>query len=132
MSIPPIPDADSRPFWAAASERRLRIQCCTACGRYIYYPRVLCPHCHAADPVWTDVSGRGRIYSFTVARRPAAPEFQDRVPYVVALVDLEEGARMLTNIVGCAPEDVRIGRKVEVDYLELASDVTVPVFRLAG
>jgi uncharacterized OB-fold protein len=126
----PLVDADSEPFWAAAAEHSLRIPRCRSCDRHIFYPRALCPHCHSDDLEWTEVSGLGTIYSFTVARRPAGPAFADAVPYVVILVDLDEGARMMSNLVTDDVETVRIGQRVRVEFEDAGEGVALPVFRL--
>ena len=104
----PIPDADSAPYWSAAHDGRLVVQRCTAVRRPQLYPRDRCLVCRG--PVeWVEASGRGTVYSFTVIRQNYARPFRDWIPYVVALVDLEEGPRVMTNIVGCEPDAVRIG-----------------------
>jgi len=132
MSEKPLPviDAESRPFWQAARERRLAIQRCTECGRHFFYPRALCPFCHASTVEWVTASGRGTIYTFTIARRPAGPAFKADVPYVVALVELEEGPRMMTNIIGVEPESVRIGQAVKALFEDATDEVTLVKFVL--
>lgn len=127
----PVPDADSRPFWEGVANHELRIQRCRSCGRHVYYPRSICPHCHAAELDWVQASGTGVLYSYTVSRRPAGPGFAADVPYVVALVDLDEGPRMMTNLVDVPPEDVAIGQRVQVDFREMSPGLTLPVFRPA-
>lgn len=126
----PVVDPDTEPFWRAAREHRLVVKRCADCGKAHFYPRELCPHCHSDAVSWFDASGHGTIYSFTVARRPAGPAFQPDAPYVVALVDLDEGARMMTNVVGCPPDTVRIGMRVTVSYDDVTPEVTLPKFRL--
>ena len=132
MSERPLPavDDESRPYWDAAREHRLLIQRCGACGKYVFYPRAVCPHCHDATLEWVEASGRGTIHSFTVARHPAGPAFADRVPYVVVLVELEEGVRMLGNLVGGDVDSVRVGQAVRVAF-EDAGEVTLPVWEPA-
>ena len=117
----PVPDADSAEYWQAAHDGRLLVQRCTACGNAQLYPRDRCRRCRGAVE-WVEASGRGTVYSFTVIRQNYARPFRDQIPYVVALVDLEEGPRCMTNIVGCAPEDVRIGLPVRATF-EAVSDV---------
>ena len=125
----PAADADSEPFWSAARDGRLILQRCGMCESYIHYPRFLCPTCHARELEWVDAAGTGVIYSYTVSRRPPSPAFADAVPYVVALVELTEGPRLMTNIVD-APEDVWIGAPVEVIFETIDDACTLPVFRL--
>lgn len=124
----PVPDAETEPFWAAARDGRLAIQRCRACERPFVYPRSACPRCWSAELEWIDASGRGSVYSFTVIRHNDVPPFREMVPYVVALVDLEEGVRLTANIVGCRPEEVRVGMPVEVSYQRLTGEITLPQF----
>lgn len=128
----PVPSPVTQEFWRAARRHELVLQRCQACERYIYYPRALCPYCLSDDLRWTPVSGRGTVYSFTVARRPTASVFADWAPFVIAVVELDEGPRMTTNIVGCAPEEVRIGMAVEAAFEDVTDDVTLVKFRPAG
>jgi uncharacterized protein len=123
----PLIDDESRPFWGATRERRLAIQRCGACGKHVFPPRALCPHCHEATLEWVDATGRGSVYSYTVARRPAGPWFADKVPYVVAIVELDEGVRMLSNLVVGDPSSARIGQRVRVTF-EDVGEVTLPLF----
>ncbi len=127
----PVPDGDTKPFWDAAKEHRLMIQRCQDCQRTIFYPRSVCPHCMSDRIDWIQASGRGTIYSYTVVHRsPSA--FKEDVPYVVALIDLAEGVRMMSNVVECAPADVRIGAAVEVVFDDVTPEITLPKFRLAA
>ncbi len=127
----PIVDPDTAPYWDAAREHRLLIKRCADCGRCHFYPRELCPHCHSDAVAWHEARGTGSIYSFTIARRGAGPAFQADAPYVVAVVQLDEGPRMMTNIVGCPPDDVRIGQRVTVAYEDVTPEISLPKFRLA-
>lgn len=128
----PVIDPDTAPFWQAARERRLLVKYCVDCAKAHFYPRELCPHCHSDAVQWRDAKGTGSIYSFTVARRPAGPAFAADAPYVVAVVQLDEGVRMMSNIIGCAPDDVRIGQRVQVSFDEVTPEVTLPKFRLTA
>ena len=126
----PLPaiDVESSSFWQAAREHRLEIMRCRGCGKHFFYPRELCPFCHADAPERVTASGRGTIYTFTTARRPAGPAFKADVPYVVALVELEEGPRMMTNIVTKDVASVRIGQKVQAVYEAVTDEVTLVKF----
>ncbi len=128
MTERPYPDVEplTRPFWDAVREGRLDIQRCAACGRHVFYPRAVCPHCGAAHLEWVTASGRGVVYAFTVVHR-APPAFAEEAPYVVALVDLEEGARMMTRLVGVDAGDVAVGRPVK---LSISGDPPLPTFTL--
>ena len=134
LSARPRPnvDADGAPFWAAARDKQLVIQRCVDCGTLRYYPRRQCPVCWSTDPEWVPATGRGTIYTHSVVRRSPSPGFQDLVPYSVALIDLEEGVRMLSRIVDATVEDVRIGAQVEVRFEVLDDEVTLPVFALVA
>jgi uncharacterized OB-fold protein len=111
----PEVSADNRPFWDAATEDRLVLPRCRSCGSFIWYPRSFCPVCHDTDVEWYEASGRGTVYSFTVAFRGPGP-WSAHVPYVIAYVELEEGPRVLTNLVGIDPETVRIGDPVRAVF----------------
>ncbi len=125
----PAVDPDSAPYWAALIAGRLIVKTCGSCGKAHFYPRELCPHCHSDDLSWTETSGRGVIYSYTICRRPAGPAFADEVPYVVALVDLAEGPRMMSRILG-DPSAVTIGRQVGVRFERQAEDFVLPFFEM--
>ena len=127
----PLPaiDIESAPFWQAAREHRLAIMQCRLCDRHFFYPRALCPHCHSSVDGWTNVSGRGTIYSFTIARRPGGAAFKSDVPYVVALVELEEGPRLITNIVTSDVDSIRIGQKVTAVFDDVTPEVTLVKFK---
>lgn len=124
----PVLDNDSRPFWEGAKARKLMLQQCGACQRHVWYPRALCPHCHADALEWRQVSGEGTIYSYTVARRPAGPAFAEAVPYVIALIDLKEGARMMSNIVTADPDALKIGQAVKVVFEDVTDEIAFPKF----
>jgi len=126
----PVPAAspESAPFWKAAKEHRLLIPRCRRCQKFWFPPSRLCPHCLSDDAGWETVSGRGKIYSFVVFHRVYHPAFAGEVPYVVAIVELEEGPRMLTNIVGVPIDQVRCNMPVEVVFDDVSSEVAVPKF----
>lgn len=129
----PVMNEESRPFWEACREGRLMLQRCGDCGGYVYYPRALCTHCHSGKLTWEEVSGEGVIYSYTVCHRPAGPAFSGDVPYVVALIDLKEGPRMMSNIVSGdpgSPENVKIGQAVRVVFDAVTDEVTLPKFEV--
>jgi uncharacterized protein len=126
----PIPDPLTQPYWTAAKEHRLELPFCNHCSRAHFYPRSLCPHCGSDALAWSRASGRGKIYSYTLVHRAPSPAFAEKVPYAVALVEVEEGPHLMTSIVGCEPTEIRIGAAVVVDFLEV-DDYCLPVFRLA-
>jgi uncharacterized OB-fold protein len=126
--ILPRRTALSEPFWDGCRAGELRLQHCAACGRYQFYPRVVCSHCHAPGPGWRTVSGQGVIASFTVVRRGLSPAYP--APYAVALVDLAEGPRMMGSITGCEPGALCVGAPVAVRFENWGADCAVPVFHL--
>ena len=128
----PEPNAVSRPYWDAAKEHRLVLQRSRKTGRYVFYPRAVSPF--GADDTldWVDASGRGTVYSYTVARRATAPQWNGDEPYVIAIVALEEGVHMTANIIDCDPESVRIGLPVEVAFVDVTPDVTLVQWRPMG
>lgn len=130
---PPV-GAESGPFWEATRDGRLLVQWCTACDRGVFYPRAICPHCGAPHSAldWRTASGQATVYAATVEHRPAPGGFSGGEPYCVALVDLHEGVRMMTNIVGCPPDDVRSGMAVEVTWEPLSDGRNLPLFRPSG
>lgn len=124
----PIPNADSIPYWSAAREERLVIRQCKECGEKHFMPRHLCPHCWSDQLEWIDASGAGTVHSFTVIRRASDPAFADLVPYVLALIELEEGPRMMSNIVGPDALNVKIGDRVTVTFEDRGDGAKLPQF----
>jgi uncharacterized OB-fold protein len=124
---PPVTEITA-PFWESTQRKELVLQWCNACGAVIHYPRALCPSCLADDLEFRTASGKGTIYAFTVVHRAGNPTMETRVPYVVALVELEEGTRMLSNVVGCEPREVRVGMPVQVSWEELSDGRALPLF----
>ena len=127
-TIAPQPTHISRPFWDACKEHRLILQRCEGCASYVFYPGYICPHCGGDQLQWQQVSGRGRIHSFSVIHHPADPVFAQSTPYVLALIELEEGPTMMSNIVGEDRFEAAIGDAVEVQF-EDTGEVTLPRFR---
>ncbi|GGJ32094.1 Zn-ribbon domain-containing OB-fold protein [Streptomyces brasiliensis] len=123
----PEPDAFTRPYWDAAVEGRLLLRRCAACGRAHHYPREFCPHCWSEDVHWEQASGRATLYTWSTVHRNDLPPFPERTPYVAAVVDLAEGPRMMTELVGCEPGKLRAGAELDVAFRE-----GVPVFAPAG
>ncbi len=128
--IPGMTDL-TRPYWDAAPEGRLVVQQCRACVRAWHPPLPVCPHCNSADPGWREVAGTGTVYTYTVVRHPTHIALADQVPYVIAIVELTEGPRVVTGITGCDPGDVRAGMPVRVTFTAVSDDVTLPYFEPA-
>jgi uncharacterized protein len=129
----PVADPDSAPFWAACREHRLMLQKCAACGAFRYPPGPFCPHCRSQSSEWIQSAGRARVFSWIVVTHPVPKDvYAGDVPYVVALVELDEGVRMASNTVGCAPSEVRGDMRVEVQFDDVAPGITLPRFKPAG
>lgn len=128
-SIPvPEPSAASEPFWAATRARELHMQRCAACARLVWYPRFACSHCGHDQLDWERLSGQGVVYAVSVHHRPALPALADKVPYAVVLVDLDEGARIMSTMFGQPP---RVGEPVTVAWAPLPDGRNLPTFELS-
>ncbi len=112
---PPNANLETQRFWDATAEGRLELPRCDACDHVVWYPRDHCDHCGSASVSWFTASGRGTVYSCTVTRRIGG-SWRKAAPFVLAYVELEEGPRVVTNIVGCDPETVHIGQPVQVVF----------------
>jgi uncharacterized OB-fold protein len=128
----PLPEKDpvSGAFWSAAAEGRLLYQQCPSCGHRQFYPRALCTAC-GADPEWAEASGRGTVHTFTVVRQQGARAWRDEVPYVVAIIELEEGPRMMGNVTGCPVEEVTIGMPVRAYAVQADDGIGIPYWERA-
>lgn len=142
----PVPDADTQPFWDGCRRGELLVQRCAACARWLWQPRPLCSFCQTPDPVWTRVSGEGNVASWTVMRPPVLPAYADKVPFVILLVELDEGVRLLGYLVddsgallrsdGTA-ERLCMGMRVALRFHDQAGTILpcwtpVPTWTLAG
>ncbi|MCK0090713.1 Zn-ribbon domain-containing OB-fold protein [Rhodococcus sp. F64268] len=129
----PLADETTAPFWDAAREHRLTVQRCDSCARYQHLPLGFCPVCGTAELSWKDVSGRAKLYSYTVMHDAPAPGFAGHLPYIVAVAELEEQENLLitTNLVDADPADLSIGLPLEVTFEELAPGDVVPQFRVS-
>jgi uncharacterized OB-fold protein len=125
----PVIDDSTQEFWDAANRRVLLIKRCHTCSKPHFYPRPFCPFCWSQDLSWEEASGRAVLYTYSVVRQNDLVPFADRVPYLPAMVDLEEGPRMMTELIGVPIEDVRIGTPLSVEFVERAPGISVPVFR---
>lgn len=125
----PKPSPESAPFWDSVKAHKLLLPRCNACGRFWFPPSRRCVHCLSSDFAWHESAGAGRIYSFVVFHRVYHPAFEQDVPYTVAIVELDEGPRLLANIVGTPPDDVRCDMRVRVVF-EKRGDQTIPQFAI--
>jgi uncharacterized OB-fold protein len=122
----------SQPFWDALREERVMLQRCDECATWVYYPRVRCPHCLSDRLTWTEVDGRGTVYTFTVAVAPTAPPFADEVPQLLAVVELNEGVRVSTTLVDVDTAAIAIGMAVAPVFDHGDDGITLLRFRPAG
>jgi uncharacterized OB-fold protein len=125
----PRPTEDSATYWEAAHKGELRMQRCQDCGHVRFPPAVLCARCLSEDHEWIKLSGHGTVFSWIVVHQSQHPAFNADTPYNVAIVELEEGPRLHSHIVGCANADIRIGMPVEVVFTRVSDEVTLPEFR---
>ena len=125
----PVPNADNAGFWEGCRNHELRLQRCAGCGAYRHHPRPMCPQCNSFEYEWARVSGHGVLYSFTIAHGPTLPVFQERAPYNVAVIELDEGPYLVSNIVNCVDAELRIGMPVEVTFEDIDDDITLPKFQ---
>lgn len=129
MTAPvPVPTPATAPYWEGARREELTIQRCKSCTQHYFYPRPFCPYCNSDDVVWTPVSGRGRLVSYVINYRPTPP-FDPATPIVVALVELEEGPRVMSNVIGVdpEPENLPLDLQLEVTFVE-RGDLKLPMF----
>ena len=127
----PLPEITplTEPFWSAAKARRLVVQRCDECATYRFPPEVGCSHCGSPQATWTEVSGRATLFSWTLAHPPLLPYFQERAPWPVAVVQLEEGPRLVTNLVDVPIEEYEIGMALEATFEDVDDEVTLVLFR---
>ena len=133
----PLPaiTTEAKPFWDAAAQQKLMIQRCQDCNAWVWTPRPSCNECGSEKVEWTQMSGKGEVYSFTIIRqvvgRAASKAFEPDIPYVIAWVDLDEGPRLITNIIGCSVDEVKLGMKVTVQFEKASEKVWLPKFKPA-
>jgi len=126
---PFLEELEAKPFWANLREHKLTAQRCKACGKFFTFPpQGSCPHCLSSDYDWIAVSGKGKVYSFVTYHRAWHPAYQDKTPYNVSLIDRDEGPRLISNVVGCKHDEVKIGMPVEIVYDD-REEYTLPLFR---
>ena len=129
----PLPGINelNRPYWEAAKKHELVLQKCQQCGHYRYPPGESCPSCLSDKLEWVKASGRGTVYTWTVFHQVYHPSFAEDAPYTVVAVELEEGPRMVTSLMDCKTEDMRIDMPVEVTFDDITEEITLPKFRPA-
>jgi uncharacterized OB-fold protein len=125
----PAISPETEEFWAATTQGKLLLRRCDECQTIIWYPRPFCPACGSLKTSWTEASGRGTVYTFTVVHRSGVPGYREALPYVVAYVELAEGPRILTNIVDCEPDQVKVGMGVRVVFNDTGQGSALYRFR---
>jgi len=125
----PRPGPQTQAWWDGCRRHKLLIQRCLTCGHHQFYPRIICTACTSDGLEWVRSTGRGKVRTFTICRLPVSRAYAGDLPYVIALIRLDEGPTMMSNIVGCDPESVAIGMPVEVVFENLSEDITIPKFR---
>lgn len=128
----PVISPDTKPFWDAARRHELRLQRCRACGAMWFPPAAVCSNCLATGVEWVKVSGRGKVDSWVIFHQAFFPSFAEELPYNVAVIELEEGPHIVSNLVGVRNEDIRRGMPVEVVFEDVTPEVTLPKFRAVG
>jgi len=128
--ILPRPTKTSEPYWQGCREHELRLQKCSACQQVQFYPRIMCSRCQHQSLGWIVASGLGEIASFSVVRRGVSEAYA--TPYIVALIDLEEGPRMMSHVVGATPDSIAVGDAVTVDFEDWSDEIVMPVFRVVN
>jgi len=125
----PTPSPETQSFWDACKRHELRLPYCPTCAQFFFYPRQFCPRCFSWEIEWRACSGRGTVYTFAIQYRAPMPGFTP--PYVTAIVQLDEGPRLMTNLIGveASPETVRCDMPVEVAWEDLSDEITLPLFR---
>ncbi len=129
----PLPEITllNEPFWEGTKAHELRLQLCDDCPEYRFTPKDVCSTCSSVNATWTPVSGDGTVYSYSVVHRGPGPAFQEDAPYIVVMVDLAEGPRILSHMTGCEPEDMKIGMPVTVVFEDVTPEITLYKFRPA-
>ena len=128
----PLPGPDEAPFWEWCRKHELRLQRCEECGAFRFQPRPRCPGCASPRFSWSPVRGTGTLASYTICHPPVLPAFADRVPYNAIVVQLDEGPFMVSNLLGVANDEIEVGMRVEVAFVDLDDRVALPLFRPLG
>ena len=126
----PIPqvEPEAAPFWESLREHRMRVQRCDDCAQFYFPPSARCPNCLSDSVAWTEVSGRGQVWATATMYRAYLPAYESEVPYDVSIIELDEGAKVWSNVVGCDPDDVQVGMVVTVRYDDVTPALTLARF----
>ena len=127
LPLPKFPEPDTEPFWDATKDHELKYQVCDDCGGVVWHPRRHCTHCTSLNLSWKTSKGEGTVYTYSIVRQNYHPAFRERIPYVVAWIDVDEGFRILSNVVDVDPEEVSVGQRVRVRWLD-QEGLALPAF----
>ena len=127
LPLPKFPEPDTEPFWDATKDHELKYQVCDDCGGLVWHPRRHCTHCTSLNLSWKTSKGEGTVYTYSIVRQNYHPAFRERIPYVVAWIDVDEGFRMLSNVVDVDAEAVEVGQRVRVRWLD-QEGLALPAF----
>ena len=125
----PQPNAETKPFWDGCKQHQLRFQKCRDCGYVRWPPSIICPMCYSSETEWITASGKGTLYTFATYHHAYHPAFENDLPYITAIIELEEGPHLLTNIVGCSPDEVQCDIPVEVTWEDITEEFSLPKFK---
>ena len=125
----PAPSRDTAGYWEAAKNHQLALQRCVECKAFRHYPRPMCPECHSLECEWVPASGRGTIYTYALVNQLLHPFWEGKLPYNVVLVELEEGIRIVSNLIDCPNESIQIGMPVTVVFEDVSSEISLPLFK---
>lgn len=125
----PKPNTDTQPFWDGCRHHQLRFQHCTDCGFVRWPPAIICPNCHSMQTDWVQSKGRGKVYSFVVYHKAYHPAFEERLPYVTAVIELAEGPRMVTNLIGVEISRIECEMEVEIVWEDITAEFSLPKFQ---
>src|SRR3989304_6245782 len=123
---------ENKPFFDGTLKHELHIQRCKDCGKFYFYPRTACPHCLSENTEWVKASGKGKVYSFTICERPGSPPFAGDVPYNIAIIQLDEGVRMMSKVIDCENKDIKCDMPVEVVFKDDTPEYSLPYFKPAA
>jgi len=122
---------EAKPYWDGLKEQKLLVPRCAECGHVFFYPRILCPRCHSRNLTWVETSGKGKLYAFEIAYQSFNPAMKVRPPYVLAMIELDEGPRLMSNLINAEPDPkvLKCDMRVEVVFSRLSDDITIPLFQ---
>ncbi|MFC3040435.1 Zn-ribbon domain-containing OB-fold protein [Virgibacillus xinjiangensis] len=125
----PQPTVETEVYWQGCRHHELLIQQCRECGHHQFYPRIMCTECMSRDVEWVKASGMGKVKTYTIMHQAISAAYAKDIPYVVAIIELDEGPTMMSNVIGCRPDDVKVGQEVKVAFEDWSDEITIPKFR---